>query len=130
MKRPAKSKLLKKMAKALRQLSTGTQLPNSEGGVISPPVNRDDEIQRVDAPQITASTNPTAPRVLNTKPTMHQRTTRANTPGKLPAIVQEESTQQLAKRQSKRLNPHLEVEPVMIKSVKPNPLESRLHRQT
>ena len=120
MKKPVKSKLLKKMAKALQQLSTGTQPQNSEGGISSPPVSRDDKIQRVDAPLITTSTNPTAPRVLNAKPRTHQRTTRANTPGKVPDIVHEESTQQPVKWQSKRLNPHLEVEPVMIKSVKPN----------
>ena len=96
MKKPAKSKLLKKMAKALRQLSTGTQPQNSEGGVISPLVSRDDEIQRVDAPLITTSTNPTAPRVLNTKPRTHQCTTRANTQGLVPTIVNEEPTQQPA----------------------------------
>jgi len=64
MKKPAKSKLLKKMAKALQQLSTTTKPSNSEGGVISPPIDKEEEIKRVDAPLITPSTNPTAPRVL------------------------------------------------------------------
>ena len=88
----SRSKILAKMAKALQKMSTQTGPNTLEGESTTQRVNPgvdsegDASIQRVTAPQVTTSNNLTDPRTLRTKPRTHQRVTRANTPGMLPAI--------------------------------------------
>jgi len=52
---------------------------------------------------VTTTNNPTDKRELMTKPRTHQRVTRNNTPGQLPAIINDEHHGDL-RRRSKRLN--------------------------
>ena len=112
MKKPAKSKLLKKVAKALRQISTNTMPATSEGERDGPP-KETRQIQRVATPQVTTSTNPTDPRTMTTKPRSHQRITRANTPGMVPPIIPPELNQQPTVRKSRRLHNALPEDPII-----------------
>ena len=83
----SKKKLLTAMAAALRKLATADnnrpqrvgEVPTSEG---ESPAQRVDE-----APPITTTTNPTAPRTMQVAPRTHQRITRNNTPMATPDIV-------------------------------------------
>ena len=118
MSKPAKKKLLTTMRKALDKLtnevpiqrveplqsseggqvesSEGDPVETSEGGHITPPVTN--------TPHVTTSTNPTDPRVLQTKPRSHQRRTRRNIPGAVPAIINPLNPSELATRKSPRIN--------------------------
>ena len=72
-------------------------------------------VQRVAAaPPITTSTNPTAPRTLQEKPRSHQRKTRNNTPGAVPAIV----IPPTEKRTTLRVHPNRD--PLVIIETTPN----------
>ena len=82
----AKAKLLKNIANAVQYFSTNSLPTNSEGDHNIPPSNGI-QIQRVTTQTVTSSTNPTDPRVLQTKPQTHQQHTHANTPGMMPLIV-------------------------------------------
>ena len=106
MKKPAKSKLLRRLEKALRQISTGTMKCPAEGENTSSEGGR---IQRVDPPIITTTTSPTEPNHLRQQPRSHQRVTRANQPGAVPAIL----TIIPKKRRSKQLNPIDAEEPIL-----------------
>ena len=93
--KPAKKKLITKIAKALETIAnpqTSEGEPSSEG----------EPIEYV-APPVTTTNNPTDKRELMTKPRTHQRVTRNNTPGQLPAIINDEHHGDL-RRRSKRLN--------------------------
>eukprot|EP00804_Cyclotella_cryptica_P010472 CCRYP_012303-RA/>CCRYP_012303-RA protein AED:0.45 eAED:0.14 QI:0/0/0/0.6/1/1/5/0/1176 len=87
---PAKRKFLKRIAKALDILATTPHPtspategePNSEGGTNDIVFQRENE-----APKVTTSNNPTAPALIKSTQRMHQRHTRTNTPGQLPAII-------------------------------------------
>ena len=88
MKKSAKTQRLKNTAKALWTLATAPAMspvqrvaipPTSEGGGY--PTQK-----LTNAPIITTSTDPTAPGRLKSKPHMHLRKTRNNTPGAVPPI--------------------------------------------
>eukprot|EP00804_Cyclotella_cryptica_P002616 CCRYP_010443-RA/>CCRYP_010443-RA protein AED:0.32 eAED:0.22 QI:0/-1/0/1/-1/1/1/0/664 len=87
---PAKRKFLKRIAKALDILATTPHPtspstegePNSEGGTDDIVFQRENE-----APKVTTSNNPTAPALIKSTQRIHQRHTRTNTPGQLPAII-------------------------------------------
>ena len=83
MKKTAKSKLIQKLVKALRQISTGTMKQPTEGENAT---SEGGKIQRVDPPIITTTTDPTEPNHLRQQPRSHQRVTRANQPGTVPVI--------------------------------------------
>jgi hypothetical protein len=101
MKKPAKAKLLKKMAKALHVLATNAPSQRVE---MNEQTNGE-QFQRVTtSPAVTTSTNPTNPRTLANKPRTHQRTTRSNTPGALPTIINEHNPVEPPRRRSPRLN--------------------------
>eukprot|EP00804_Cyclotella_cryptica_P029536 CCRYP_020583-RA/>CCRYP_020583-RA protein AED:0.35 eAED:0.26 QI:0/-1/0/1/-1/1/1/0/1386 len=88
--KPAKRTFLKKVAKALEVLATTPQptSPTSEGVQNSEGDATNIVFQRVpDSPQVTTSNNPTNPTMIKTSQRVHQRHTRANTPGQLPAII-------------------------------------------
>ena len=112
MKRKQRNKIIAKMQKSISILSTATPeypiervIEDNDGSINS---EGERPIQRVavTAPPITTSTNPTEPRTLQAnKPYTHTRTTRANTPGQLPAIVRDDDAPTTALRRSKRLNP-------------------------
>ena len=120
MKRPAQAKLLKKMAKALRDIATNTQAP-IQRVVPSIPSEGEQPAQRVStAPMVTTSTNPTAPRTLQAKPRTHLRKTRGNTPGSLPAIINPDAK---TTRRSPRFN---DIENVTIKPLATEPNSSRI----
>ena len=119
LKKPAKSKLLRRMAKALQVLNTP---PNSEGGKqVSEGEKQSSEgetpIQRVNAPTITTSTNPTAPNTIRLQPRTHLRQTRNNTPGSVPPITNQDTVPK--SRRSARLNPNI-VEDDNIRPTQPN----------
>ena len=129
MHKKGKSTLLSKMARALRKIATNATPTNSEGEAIIQRVDMPttsegaDDIQRVnDAPPITTTTNPTDPRTLRTKPRTHMRVTRANTPGTLPPIRIEEGSRINTEpvRRSKRLDPTIIPDPIVITPLKPN----------
>eukprot|EP00804_Cyclotella_cryptica_P011139 CCRYP_020834-RA/>CCRYP_020834-RA protein AED:0.37 eAED:0.22 QI:0/0/0/0.66/1/1/3/0/880 len=88
---PAKRKFLRKVAKALDTLATAPSLnvpPSSEGEPISEVDEVDIVFQRVTAaPKVTTSNNPTDPKMVKITQRIHQRQTRTNTPGQLPAII-------------------------------------------
>eukprot|EP00956_Cyclotella_meneghiniana_P014140 scaffold21040_cov41-Cyclotella_meneghiniana.AAC.5 len=96
LKKPARRKFLRKLGRALELLANNEQ-PISEGEAT--PENEtnsegektsggDTVFQRVnDAPEVTTSNDPTSREAVRTAPRTHQRVTRANTPGQLPAII-------------------------------------------
>lgn len=88
--KPAKRKFLKRVAKALDILTNTHQptSPMSEGVPDSEGDTNDIVFQRVkDSPKVTTSNNPTDPALIKSTQRIHQRHTRANTPGQLPAII-------------------------------------------
>ena len=83
----SKKKLLTAMATALRKLATADNNPPQRVGEV-PTSEGESPAQRVDeAPPITTTTNPTAPRTMQVAPRTHQRITRNNAPMATPAIV-------------------------------------------
>ena len=89
--KPAKRKFLRKVAKALEVLTTlpsPAAPPISEGEPTSEGEGDPIVFQRVkDSPMVTTTNNPTDPKMVQTTPRIHQRQTRANNPGQLPAII-------------------------------------------
>ncbi len=93
---------LRTLSQHLDAYVSGTPLPATPPTELLPPENQrvtpllQPEEQRViaplrtatSAPQTIATNNPTGKRALRTTKRTHQRSTRANTPGRLPAIVQ------------------------------------------
>ena len=69
--------------------------PTSEGGQTRQEVEK--------APEVTTTTNPTAPATVREAPRTHKRHTRANTPGQLPAIIRDDATRP-TRRRSPRIN--------------------------
>jgi hypothetical protein len=98
LKKKAKSQLLKKLAKTLQTIASGASVQRVGTTSTS---ESEEPIQRVVAPEITTTNDPTSEKALRTKPRTHQRITRRNTPGKLPNIV---PTAKPANRTSPRLN--------------------------
>eukprot|EP00804_Cyclotella_cryptica_P015897 CCRYP_006383-RA/>CCRYP_006383-RA protein AED:0.07 eAED:-0.04 QI:0/0/0/1/0/0/2/0/1375 len=87
---PTKHKFLKKIARALDILATTPHptSPSTEGEPTSEGGINDLIFQRVhEAPKVTTSNNPTAPALIKTTHRIHQRHTRTNIPGQLPAII-------------------------------------------
>ncbi|KAL7500917.1 hypothetical protein ACHAWT_008970 [Skeletonema menzelii] len=87
------AKALQKIIRLRQPSSEGEgEQSNSEGGPTTvppstPPATTTEGVNKVirpNTPTVTTSTNPTAPRVLKTKPRTHQRRTRNNIPGTLP----------------------------------------------
>jgi hypothetical protein len=107
--KPAKKKLLRKIAKALETLAN----PQTSEGAPSEGEKNSEGDQRVEyeAPPVTTTNDPTNRRVLMTKPRTHQRVTRNNTPGQLPAIINDENHTAL-RRRSKRLS-NVDDEPII-----------------
>ena len=82
---PNKQKISDKLATTLRECATDNPLQRVG---ISPTPEGEPSVQRAAAaPPITTSQNPTAPRTLHEKPRSHQRKTRNNIPGAVPAII-------------------------------------------
>eukprot|EP00804_Cyclotella_cryptica_P004967 CCRYP_014094-RA/>CCRYP_014094-RA protein AED:0.12 eAED:0.01 QI:0/0/0/1/1/1/2/0/1245 len=90
LKKPAKCKFLKRVAKALDILTTTPQptSPTAEGEPNSEGDTNDIVFQRVnESPKVTTSNNSTDPALIKSTQQIHQQHTRANTPGQLPAII-------------------------------------------
>lgn len=75
-------------------------IQTSEGGKTT--TEGETPIQRSDEPPVTTTNNPTDPKILQTKPHTHQRETRNNVPGQLPAIINPDH-QQFEQRRSQQL---------------------------
>eukprot|EP00804_Cyclotella_cryptica_P020493 CCRYP_019412-RA/>CCRYP_019412-RA protein AED:0.05 eAED:-0.04 QI:0/0/0/1/0/0.5/2/0/1372 len=114
-----KQSFLKKVAIALEKLTTNqhqtTTTPTSEGEPSKTPScvpTNDITFQRVsNAPEVTTTTTPTDPSTVKHTPRIHNRVTRDNTPGLLPAIVNPDRITQ-PKRRSPRLHEH-DDEPIL-----------------
>jgi polyhydroxyalkanoate synthesis regulator phasin len=96
--KPAKQKLLRKISKALEIVSNDTQVQRVDEQTLEGEQISEGEItfQRVDSPPVTTTNDPTNPRSLQTKPRVHSRLARNNTPGQLPTIINPPRTFALA----------------------------------
>ena len=102
------------MAKALEKLTTNQQSTTttdttSEGEATPAPQHTSEAdviFQRVSStPEVTTTNTPTDPTTVKQTPRIHQRETRGNTPGQLPAIVNPDRPTQ-PNRRSQRLHNH------------------------
>jgi hypothetical protein len=123
--KPAKRKLLRKISKALELVSNDTQVQRVseqtlEGEQIS---EGETTFQRVDSPPVTTTNDPTDPRSLKTKPSLHSHLTRNNTPGQLPTIINPEHSP-LPHRSNRLANPE---DPPIITVTQPSSTRIPLH---